>query len=210
MAGKGEKKLRLTAITHGLNLPDMRTLLKLQSSSTDVFFGFLRLLIWWVFHCGPQFLVVHELARAVFGEGAENKRSYFWCSWLVRHAKESLGSFPATVSQITQVLKAFSLFVTTLILMPIVSHGCAFLIFFILHHIKDFASNKQTLRVYTASTVTEKGPIFISIAHHSELFSESRVICISLGFIPPTRKPTSNATMWSMCSGGKSHTFWPC
>lgn len=127
-AGKGGERLRLTAITHRLNLPDMRALLKLQSSSTDVFFGFLRLLIWWVFHRGPQFLVVHELACAVFGEGAENERSYFRCSWLVRHAKESLGSFPATVAQITHILKAFSLFVTTLILTPVVSHSSALLV----------------------------------------------------------------------------------
>lgn len=77
---------------------------QLQSSSTDVFFGFLRLLIWWVFHRGPQFLVVHELVCAVLGH------SYFWCSWLVRHAKESLGFIPTTVSQITQILKAFCLF----------------------------------------------------------------------------------------------------
>lgn len=32
-------------------------------------------------------------------------------------------------------------------------------LFFILHQIKGFASNKQTYTVYTASTVTEKGPI---------------------------------------------------
>lgn len=75
--------------------------LRLQSSAADVFFGFHKVLIWWVFHgCGPQFHGAHELGCVRFWKEAEGP-SYFWCFQLVVHARQSLGFIPFTGSQIS-------------------------------------------------------------------------------------------------------------
>lgn len=94
------------------------------------------------------------------------ERSYFWCSWLFRHAKESLGSFSNIISQVTQILKAFCLCCFSLNNFS-QNHASHYYYYF-----KSYKGFLETSRVHTASMVTEKGPVFISM-EHSELFSDS-------------------------------------
>lgn len=94
--------------THTPNLPAIGgSRLRLQSSAADVFFGFHKVLIWWVFHgCGPQFHGAHELGCVRFRKEAKGP-SYFWCFQLVVHARQSLGFIPFTGSQISLNWKLF-------------------------------------------------------------------------------------------------------
>ncbi len=92
----------------------------LLSFSADVCFGLSSLLIWWVFHgCGLQFLVCTGLCVVlVKGTG------YFWCSWLVGHAEQSLGLLPTAFTQISHILLLFFSF------HPQPSDSLTFLFFF--------------------------------------------------------------------------------